>query len=208
MAGGYETPHVIIAAERENEIIAAASGNLLPVLYRRNGQGLAVMMLSYSAPETGPLSPLNKCVSTLESRLAAVATRRGRSMALSLVESEQDKVDIYRLWGYDGLENVIYSQPPLDWDENGNPTTDAVRLELMAKLVGNKAYKADVARKEEPALRKGFVRQIGKYTLTEWYIPPEEERSPEANARIEAFNQELLDKFTTSLGNRVWIALK
>ena len=209
LKGNYETPHVIIAAEGEQkDIIAAASGNLLPVSYNRKGQALAVMMLCYSAPEFGDSSPLDECLATLESRLAAFATRRKEQMVLSLVEAETGKMGVYNSWGYRTLEGVEYHQPPLDWESNGDPKSEAVRLELMAKLFGTKAYEADIAREINPALRRGFVRAAADYILNEFYVPSEIGRSPEANARIEAFNKSLFEQLEASLGSRTWIGLK
>ena len=207
--GNYETPHAIVVAEDKGRIVAAASGNLLPVGYQRGGKDIGILFLSYLPPERkGHEQQVGRAVGELEEILAGFASRRGMVAPVLILEAEPNKVDFYKALGFKTLKGVNYHQPPFDWDEYGGAESEPERLLLMAKPIEGKAYQADIARKEKDALRRGLVGKVGDYLNREWYVPYPEERNAAANDNIWTTNERLRGKFQKSLGNRKWVSLR
>lgn len=207
--GNYITPHAIVVAKDKGRIVAAASGNLLPVWRRSYQKDIGVIFLSYLPPEKrGHEQQVGRAVGELERILAGYASWRGMVAPVSILEAESDKVGFYEALGFKTLEGVAYHQPPLDWDNDGRALGEPEKLLLMAKPIKGKAHEADVATKEGTALRRELVSEIGDYLNMEWYVPHPEYRNAKANERIWTTNERLRNKLQKSLGNREWISLK
>jgi hypothetical protein len=168
-------------------VAGVVSGNYLVL---ENHPGLAIGGLGQAASRKAMRGQGHgkQVVDAFEAKLQSIASERGETLALIVLEAESSARDFWARRGYRWPQGSQYMQPPISFDSaTGLPNFEAVPELLMVKLV-------------QPAntIERNFLIDVVRTLYNNWYIPGDVPDSMRASIWDYVFG-DLFESFVKSL---------